>query len=60
MIHLPPGLRESLLLTEDSAPELYDIARQAWSTSGLGDEVRAHYAFFNNTVPRVLKLLQTR
>eukprot|EP00975_Prorocentrum_lima_P004326 938166-Prorocentrum_lima.AAC.1 len=38
MIHLQPGLRESLLLSEAASPESYDVARQSLRTSGFGDE----------------------
>eukprot|EP00975_Prorocentrum_lima_P040021 8406877-Prorocentrum_lima.AAC.1 len=38
LTHLPPGLRENLILTPESTPEAYDVARQSLSTSGFGDE----------------------
>eukprot|EP00975_Prorocentrum_lima_P046285 9682225-Prorocentrum_lima.AAC.1 len=59
MIHLPSGLRGSLQLTKDLSPEAYNVARQALSTSRLGDEVGEHHELFNNTFRRVLKTSQT-
>eukprot|EP00975_Prorocentrum_lima_P066837 12911528-Prorocentrum_lima.AAC.1 len=49
LTHLPPGLRESLLLNYNSSPEAYDVVRQSLCTSGFGDEMKEHHEFFNNT-----------